>query len=81
MISLLKFNELENRVDLLVNRVLELEQQVRTLTESRGRYSSRYGSVATLAAEFGISTKKPKSWQKHGRDAGQNESWWLYRAG
>ncbi len=44
MISLLKFNELENRVDLLVNRVLELEQQVRTLTESRGRYSSRYGS-------------------------------------
>lgn len=24
MISLLKFNELENRVDLLVNRVLEL---------------------------------------------------------
>ncbi|MFW8217009.1 hypothetical protein ACOIDV_28670, partial [Klebsiella pneumoniae] len=34
MISLLKFNELENRVDLLVNRVLELEQQVRTLTES-----------------------------------------------
>ncbi|MCV5639861.1 hypothetical protein OFN49_33775, partial [Escherichia coli] len=31
MISLLKFNELENRVDLLVNRVLELEQQVRTL--------------------------------------------------
>ncbi len=44
MISLLKFNELENRVDLLVNRVLELEQQVRTLTESQGRYSSRYGS-------------------------------------
>lgn len=36
MISHLKFNELENRVDLLVNRVLELEQQVRTLTESRG---------------------------------------------
>lgn len=26
MISHLKFNELENRVDLLVNRVLELEQ-------------------------------------------------------
>lgn len=45
MISHLKFNELENRVDLLVNRVLELEQQVRTLTESQGgRYSSRYGS-------------------------------------
>lgn len=81
MISLLKFNELENRVDLLVNRVLELEQQVRTLTESRGDIPPGMAPVATLAAEFGISTKKPKSWQKHGRDAGQNESWWLYRAG
>lgn len=44
MISLLKFNELENRVDLLVNRVLELEQQVRTLTESQGEIFLRYGS-------------------------------------
>lgn len=65
MISLLKFNELENRVDLLVNRVTELEQQVRTLTESRGGdIPPGMAPVATLAAEFGISTKKPKSWQK-----------------
>jgi hypothetical protein len=64
MISQLKFNELENRVDLLVNRVLELEQQVRTLTESQGDIPPGMAPVATLAAEFGISTKKPKSWQK-----------------
>lgn len=66
MISLLKFNELENRVDLLVNRVPELEQQVRTLTESRGDIPPGMAPVATLAAEFGISTKKPKSWQNTG---------------
>ncbi len=83
MISLLKFNELENRVDLLVNRVLELEQQVRTLTESQGGdIPPGMAPVATLAAEFGISTKKSRrAGKKHGRDAGQNESWWLYRAG
>ncbi|MBD3722275.1 hypothetical protein IE978_08675 [Klebsiella pneumoniae] len=72
MISLLKFNELENRVDLLVNRVLELEQQVRTLTESRGDIPPGMAPVATLAAEFGISTKKS-------RRAGKNTGVMLVR--
>lgn len=66
MISLLKFNELENRVDLLVNRVLELEQQVRTLTESQGGdIPPGMAPVATLAAEFGISTKKAEELAKN----------------
>lgn len=66
MISHLKFNELENRVDLLVNRVLELEQQVRTLTESQGGdIPPGMAPVATLAAEFGISTKKAEELAKN----------------
>lgn len=66
MISHLKFNELENRVDLLVNRVLELEQQVHTLTESQGGdIPPGMAPVATLAAEFGISTKKAEELAKN----------------
>ena len=62
MISHLKFNELENRVDLLVNRVLELEQ----LTESQGGdIPPGMAPVATLAAEFGISTKKAEELAKN----------------
>lgn len=82
MISLLKFNELENRVDLLVNRVLELEQQVRTLTESQGEI---FLPVWLRSPRWRLSSayrrKSRRAGKKHGRDAGQNESWWLYRAG
>ncbi|KLQ80103.1 MULTISPECIES: hypothetical protein [Enterobacter cloacae complex] len=66
MINQVKFSELENRVDLLVNRVLELEQQVRTLRESQGGdIPPGMISVATLAAEFGISTKKAEELAKN----------------
>ncbi len=44
MISLLKFNELENRVDLLVNRVLGVRTAGAHTHRKPGRYSSRYGS-------------------------------------
>ncbi len=36
MISNVKFNELEKRVDLLVDKVLNLELQIRSLTDSQG---------------------------------------------
>lgn len=36
MISNVKFNELANRVDLLVEKVLRLEAQVKSLTDSQG---------------------------------------------
>ena len=36
MISNVKFNELDNRVDLLVEKVLRLEAQVKSLTDSQG---------------------------------------------
>jgi len=66
MISNVKFNELENRVDLLVNHILELEQQVRTLTESSGGdIPPGMALVAPLAAEFGISTKKAEELAKN----------------
>lgn len=66
MISHMKFNELENRVDLLVNRVLELEQRVRTLTDCQGgEIPPGMAPVSTLAAEFGISTKKAEELAKN----------------
>lgn len=66
MISTIKFNELANRVDLLVNRVLELEQQVRTLADSHGgEIPPGMSPVTTLAAEFGISTKKAEELAKN----------------
>lgn len=36
MISNVKFNELTNRVDLLVEKVLHLEAKVKSLTDSQG---------------------------------------------
>jgi hypothetical protein len=36
MISNIKFNELEKRVDLLVEKVLTLELQIKSLTDSQG---------------------------------------------
>ncbi|HBR5479336.1 MULTISPECIES: hypothetical protein [Enterobacteriaceae] len=66
MISNVKFNELEKRVDLLVNRVLELEQHVRSLTDSQGgEIPPGMTPVVTLAAEFGISTKKAEELAKN----------------
>lgn len=66
MISNVKFNELEKRVDLLVNRVLELEQHVCSLTYSQGgEIPPGMTPVATLAAEFGISTKKAEELAKN----------------
>ncbi|HEE4845153.1 TPA: hypothetical protein R7G56_000562 [Klebsiella pneumoniae] len=66
MISNVKFNELEKRVDLLVNRVLELEQHVCSLTDSQGgEIPPGMTPVATLAAEFGISTKKAEELAKN----------------
>lgn len=59
MISFLKFNELENCVDLLVNCVLELEQQVCIFIESQGG-DIFFGMVLVvmLVVEFGILMKK-----------------------
>jgi hypothetical protein len=59
MISNVKFNELTNRVDLLVGRVEKLEDQVKSLTAIQGgEIPPGMSLVSTLAAEFGISTKK-----------------------
>jgi hypothetical protein len=41
MISNVKFNELANRFDLLVEKVLQLEAQVKSLTDSQGERSLR----------------------------------------
>lgn len=66
MISNVKFNELEKRVDLLVERVLTLEEHIRTLTDSQGgEISPGMTPVATLAAEYGISTKKAEELAKN----------------
>lgn len=59
MISNVKFNELVNRLDLMVSRVDELESQVKALADTHGgEIPPGMAPVTTLAAEFGISTKK-----------------------
>ncbi|HBZ3612486.1 TPA: hypothetical protein ACNMZM_004841 [Klebsiella pneumoniae] len=66
MISNVKFNELANRVDLLVEKVLYLEAQVKSLTDSQGgEIPPGMTPVATLAAEYGISTKKAEELAKN----------------
>ncbi|EID6992127.1 hypothetical protein [Enterobacter hormaechei] len=66
MISNVKFNELANRFDLLVEKVLQLEAQVKSLTDSQGgEIPPGMTPVATLAAEFGISTKKAEELAKN----------------
>ena len=66
MISHVKFNELANRVDLLVEKVLHLEAQVKSLTDSQGgEIPPGMTPVATLAAEYGISTKKAEELAKN----------------
>lgn len=66
MISNVKFNELSNRVELLVEKVLHLEAQVKSLTDSQGgEIPPGMTPVATLAAEYGISTKKAEELAKN----------------
>lgn len=66
MISNVKFNELEKRVDLLVEKVVSLELQVKSLTDSQGgEIPPGMSPVTTLAAEFGISTKKAEELAKN----------------
>ncbi|EMH4163534.1 hypothetical protein RJ498_002814 [Pluralibacter gergoviae] len=65
MISNLKLTELESRLDLLVEKVLSLELQVKSLTDSQGgEIPAGMAPVSTLAAEFGISTKKAEELAK-----------------
>ncbi|HDR2340564.1 TPA: hypothetical protein ACOED1_002208 [Enterobacter kobei] len=66
MISNVKFNELTNRFDLLVEKVLQLEAQVKSLSDSQGgEIPPGMTPVSTLAAEFGISTKKAEELAKN----------------
>lgn len=66
MISNVKFNELDKRVELLVQRVLDLEEKVRSLADSQGgEIPPGMTPVATLAAEYGISTKKAEELAKN----------------
>lgn len=66
MISNVKFNELEKRVELLVEKVIGLESQVKSLTESQGgEIPPGMTPIATLAAEYGISTKKAEELAKN----------------
>ena len=66
MISNVKFNELEKRLDLLVEKVLNLELQIKSLTDSQGgEIPPGMSPVSTLAAEFGISTKKAEELAKN----------------
>lgn len=65
MISNVNLNELEKRVDLLVEKVLRLELQIKSLTDSQGgEIPPGMSPVTTLAAEFGISTKKAEELAK-----------------
>ena len=66
MISNVKFNELANRVDLLVEKVLHLEAQVKSLTDSQGgEIPPGMSPVSSLASEYGISTKKAEELAKN----------------
>lgn len=66
MISNVKFNELEKRFDLLVEKINVLEEKVRALTDSQGgEIPPGMTPVATLAAEYGISTKKAEELAKN----------------
>ncbi|MBD0984936.1 hypothetical protein [Klebsiella michiganensis] len=61
-----KLNELEKRVGLLVEKVLTLELQIKSLTDSQGgEIPAGMKPITTLAAEFGISTKKAEELAKN----------------
>lgn len=66
MISNVKFNELAGRVEQLVGKVEELENRIKALTDSQGgEIPPGMSPVSTLAAEFGISTKKAEELAKN----------------
>ncbi|EMY6340737.1 TPA: hypothetical protein NPP85_001826 [Klebsiella variicola subsp. variicola] len=66
MISNVKFNELEKRLGLLVEKVLLLEVQIKSLIDSQGgEIPPGMTPVATLAAEYGLSTKKAEELAKN----------------
>ncbi len=66
MSSNVKFSELEKRFDLLVEKVTVLEEKVRVLTDTQGgEIPPGMTPVATLAAEYGISTKKAEELAKN----------------
>ncbi len=66
MTNNVKFNELEKRVELLVEKVLTLELQIKSLNDSQGgEISPGMAPLSTLAAEFGISTKKAEELAKN----------------
>lgn len=59
MISNVKFNDLAGRVESLLQRVNELEAALKSLVATQGvEIPPGMSMVSTLAAEYGISTKK-----------------------
>nr|WP_223239442.1 hypothetical protein [Klebsiella michiganensis] len=57
---------MEKRVGLLVEKVLTLELQIKSLTDSQGgEIPAGMKPITTLAAEFGISTKKAEELAKN----------------
>lgn len=61
----LKFDHLEKRVELLVGKVQDLELKIKSLTDSQGgEIPSGMIPITTLAAEYGISTKKAEELAK-----------------
>lgn len=66
MISNVKFNELSGRVELLLQRVDELESKITSLVATQGgEIPPGMSIVSTLAAEYGISTKKAEELAKN----------------
>lgn len=66
MISNVKFNELANKVVVMEGRIAELEIIVRSLSErDSGNIPAGMTPLTTLAAEFGISTKKGEELAKN----------------
>lgn len=66
MISNIEFNELAKRVDLLVDKVISLELRIKSLTDSQGgEIPPGMAPVSSLAAEYGISTKKAEELAKN----------------
>lgn len=66
MISNVKFNELASRVETLLGRIETLENQVKVMADTHGGdIPPGMALVSTLAAEFGISTKKAEELAKN----------------
>ncbi|WP_442797341.1 hypothetical protein [Pantoea vagans] len=66
MISNVKFNDLSGRVELLLQRVDALQTQLNSLVATQGgEIPPGMSMVSTLAAEYGISTKKAEELAKN----------------